>query len=150
MLTTRVERYAASRTRQGQPARGHRQKRATWGFPLAVGVFTILCMGSPAPAEEPAPGRRPQGILAAIAVPNFISYRNKSDTPAGVASGERSTAGAGTGQRSTAGAASGERSTAGAATGGRNGAAVECSEDATEDPLESATTVTIILDALCQ
>jgi hypothetical protein len=49
----------------------------------------LLCMGAAAlAAEATLKGKPSDGSTAAIAVPNFISYRNKSRVAAGVGTGE--------------------------------------------------------------
>jgi hypothetical protein len=65
------------------------ERIAALGVLLAGGVFLILCMGAPTLAAEAWPGGEPSiGILAAIAVPNFISYRDRSLVAAGVGTAE--------------------------------------------------------------
>jgi hypothetical protein len=69
------------------------------GFLIAVGVFTLLCMGDPATAETATGGAYGLGIgtgqaaappstTAAIAVPNFVTYRNNARVAAGVGTAE--------------------------------------------------------------
>jgi hypothetical protein len=67
-----------------------RERRAALGGRLAAGVCLLLCMGAPALAAEAKPGGEPRvvGTLAAVAIPNFITYRNEARVAAGVATGE--------------------------------------------------------------
>jgi hypothetical protein len=66
------------------------QRGAALGYRLAVGVCLLLYMAAPALAAEAQPGGEEHvvGILAAIAVPNFISYRDRSRIAAGVGTAE--------------------------------------------------------------
>jgi hypothetical protein len=62
---------------------------ATLGVGLTAGVCLILCTGAAVlAAEATRKGVPSDGTTAAIAVPNFISYRNKSRVAAGVGSAE--------------------------------------------------------------
>jgi hypothetical protein len=131
------------------------KRKAIFGICLTMGVGLILGTGAPALAAEATLDSGSGAVKAAIAVPNFVTYRNKSRVASATGTGEtfdirartgqRSTAGSGTGQRSTAGAASGERSTAGAGSG----ADVACSEDAGADPLLPAQADAGAIDAEC-
>jgi hypothetical protein len=65
------------------------ERRAAFGICLMVGVCLILCMGAAAlAAEATLKGKPGDGTMAAIAVPNFINYRNKSRVAAGVGTAE--------------------------------------------------------------
>ena len=99
MVTTTVQRYVASSVRQGHSAPGHHKRRGALGFPILVGVFTLLCMGAPATADTAIGGGYGLGIgtgqatappspTAAIAVPNFITYRDNARVAAGVGTAE--------------------------------------------------------------
>jgi hypothetical protein len=123
------------------------------GLPIAVSVFMLLCLRVPARATEPVQrdefgvgvgtGQGPASpTLAAIAVPNFISYRHLTRVAAGVATGE------------SVRAATSTRTTP---TPPRlplidrgTPATTVCSEDTTEDPLETATAGADVMDAACE
>jgi hypothetical protein len=65
------------------------ERLATFGIGLAVGVGVIFCTGAPAPAAEATLKDAPSsGTTAAIAVPNFLNYRNKSRVASAVGTGE--------------------------------------------------------------
>jgi hypothetical protein len=94
-----------------------------------VGVFTILCMGSPAPAADSNPGGR-HSVSRAIAVPNFTSYRTQERIGVGVGTGESVRAAAST-RTNTATQRLNRNGSSGASDTG-------CSEDAAADPLQPA------------
>ena len=65
------------------------ERLATFGIGLTVGVGLIFCTGVPAPAAEATLKGAPSGgTTAAIAVPNFLSYRNTSRVASAVGTGE--------------------------------------------------------------
>jgi hypothetical protein len=152
MVTTTVERYAGS-TRHGHPAGGHWKRSAALGLSIAVSVFMLLCLRAPARAAEPVQRGEfgvgvgtSQGLasptLAAIAVPNFISYRHLTRVAAGVATGESVRAATSTRTTPTPPQPS--------PTDRGTPAATVCSEGTTEDLLETATAGADIMDAACE
>jgi hypothetical protein len=152
MVTTTVVQYAGS-TRHGYPTGGHRTRRAALKVLLAVSVGMLLYLGAPARAAEPVQRDEfgvgvgtSQGLasptLAAIAVPNFITYRNLARVAAGVATGESIRAATSTRITPTPPQPS--------PTGRGTPAATVCRAGTTEDPLETATAGADIMDAACE